>query len=853
MKIAEVSLDPNSLDPGHDFVFRDFERSKFQIIRSILETDTGRFSLLYLIVVLFWTILMSYGALAHGDDTFAVNNSPHIAHYAWIIGVLLYPIRRLWIPLAAFTAVYLIPFVMPNMSNMTWLALPSLDFSMIALGYVAHVISGLAIGGIALIFARKLLVISGPYTVDLLTTLTVFGAFLLVFFIQVGLFWAYSQTLPLSAQLELGYGPNFVHAGLERALRGSVVAAGFLLAVLEVPSRKVLFQSLALAPIFPVLAWAQSHGFSMYPALDACLLALLLVTIFPVSISIGTSIIGIPIYSAMTGAFVSTAHLNDPTADRLEHYAILVIILVVLAPAWRAYFQHKLRQREASMRRLSMVRDFANVGLLSFNLERQRFRADPSTQRLLNTNAEGNVSQFESLFHGSDRSQLKKAMRSGQNGSVNLLLRGQKLGTQQQVLRMCLWYETAPSGEQVAYGLVLDVTAEHRQERALKETLAELSLRQERQRQLFSIISHELRTPASVVSMLVEDLDAQQVAPVVRKQLRDATDQLLSTLADMRQTVNPSQNLPINLAPFAPSELAESIRNMFAPQAKEHGMTIRLSLCDASRVARIGDQMRMRQAISNVVRNAIIHSKGSEIVVRFDSFDSQNGLISRWTVTDDGIGIPTSDIERLFKPFERGVQDPRSHADGSGLGLFIAKSSVEMLGGTITHFVPQTGGTGYWIEVPEQMATTTAQIPMTETSTADTARFPNIFVLLAEDNSLVAEVTLAKLSKFVGRVEIAANGREALEIIETQKPDLLITDLFMPEMDGDDLIRTLRSRAIDISIIGLTAAVVGDDIDRLQLAGADAVMSKPIDMRALRKFIHQRWGAGANQPKDGAA
>jgi two-component system, sensor histidine kinase len=853
VKIAEVSLDPNSLDPGHDFVFRDFERSKFQVIRSILETDSGRLSLLYLIVVVFWTILMSFAAQTHGDDSFAINTSPHIAHYTLIIGVLLYPMRRMWIPLAAFTSVYLIPFIIPNMNGISWLDLPSLDLSLLAMGYLVHILSSLLIGGVALIFARKLLVTSAPYTVDLFTTLTVFAAFLLFCGIQVWSLWAYANTLPLAARLELGFGPDFLHAAAERVLRGAVVAAGFLLAVLEVPTRRVFLQSLALALLFPLLAWAQFHGFAIYPTLDACILALLLVITLPVSIGIGTSIIGIPIYSAMTGAFVSTAYLNDPIADTLEHYAILIIVLAVMASAWRAFVQHTLRQREASMRRLSMVRDFANVGLLSFNLDRQRFRADASTQRLLKSSAEGSVTQLETLFDGSDKNHLKKALRSGQNGSVNLLLAGPSLGGQAQVLRMCLWYEKAPSGEQVAYGLVLDVTAEHRQERALKETLAELSSRQERQRQLFSIISHELRTPASVVSMLVEDLDPQNVAPVVRKQLRDATDQLLSTLADMRQTVNPSQNLPIHRAPFAAADLAESIRYMYAAQATEHGMTIRLSLCDASRVMRIGDQMRMRQAVSNVVRNAIIHSKGHEVVMRFDAVDGPKGPISRWTITDDGIGIPASDVDRLFRPFERGVQDPRSHADGSGLGLFIAKSSVEMLGGSIAHFAPDTGGTGYCIDVPEQIASTAPQTPSADLNAYETARFPDLYVLLAEDNTLVAEVTLAKLSKFVGRVDIAANGREAIDMIDTQMPDLLITDLFMPEMDGDDLIRTLRARQIPVPIIGLTAAVVGDDIERLQLAGADAVMSKPIDMRGLRKFIHQKWGASAEQPENGAA
>lgn len=837
MKVEEVSFDPNGLDPGHDFVFRDFERSKILLIRGILEKDRGFISFVYLAIVVFWTTLMSFAASMHGDARLAINLAPHLAHYTLIIGVMLYPIRRMWIPLAAFSLVYFIPFVMPDRNGDTWFGLADLQPQLILFAYLAHVISGVLVGAIAIFVMLKLRTVAPPHTVDLFTAIAMGVGFLIFWAGMVALFWQQAQALPLAAQVSLGYGPEFVHAATERVLRGAVLAEGLLLAILEVPSRKVFLKSLAIAPIFPLLAWAQEQGFGMYSTLDVSILALLLISTLPIAVGIGSCIVGIPVYSAMTGVFVSNAHLDFAAQDMMEHYSIVILVTVTVIAMLRAFVQHASRQRQGAARRLSMVRDFADVGLLSFNLDRLRFRADPSTQRLLGTDAHGTSAQFEGLFQSNDSTDLARVLRTGQQGRVDLLLTRQQIDQEAQVLRMCLWYETAPSGEQVAYGLVLDVTSEHRQERALKETLAELSSRQERQRQLFSIISHELRTPASVVSMLVEDLDDRQITAPVRKQLRDATDQLLSTLADMRQTVNPSQNLPINRIPYAAAELAESIRNMFVPQAKDNGMSIRLHLGDASRILRIGDQMRVRQAISNVVRNAIIHSKGSEVVIRFEAIDSGQELISRWTITDNGIGIPSTEVARLFKPFERGTQDPRSHADGSGLGLFIAKSSVEMLEGSIAHFDPATGGTGYRIELPEPKAGNAPAVP--DPTAHETAHFPNFYVLLAEDNALVAEVTLAKLSRFVGRVEVVANGHEALDKIAEQCPNLLITDLFMPEMDGDDLIRRLRARQSDLSIIGLTAAVVGDDIERLTQAGADHVMTKPLDMRALRQFIFE--------------
>ena len=706
MKVDKLSLDPSNLDPSFDFVFRDFELSKLAQIRATLAEDRGRFSLIYLAIATFWTIGMCYGAVAHGNSEFAVNLSPHVAFYTLIIGIILYPLRKMWIPIATFSTVYFIPFLLPLSDGSTWLSLSGGQPGFVVAIFFYHIVSGSLIAVISMQVAMQLQRLSPPYSVDLLNVLTLFGSFVVMCALQAWVFWTLSQWLSPTERLELGFGPDYGAAAIERILRGGVVVAGFLLGVLEVSSRGAMLKGVVASSAFLTLAVAHNAGLSLYPTLDTCLLALLLTTVLPYKIGLSACIFGIPIHSALTGTFVSTQHMGDPFQTKLEYLAIMMLIVIVLSPTLRAHTLHLLRQREAAMRRLSMVRDFADVGLLSFNLDRRLFRTDTSVQRILGTQSLGSIAEFLALFEMQDRQILEKSLCETQSGSVNLLMTRQVAGQKTQVLRICLWYEIAPSGENAAYGLVLDVTGEHQQERALQETLAELSLRQERQRQLFSIISHELRTPASVVSMLVEDLPSRNIPAKTRKQLREAIDQLLTTLADMRQTVNPSQNLPITLTAYAPADLADSIRNMFEPRAQEQGMTIRLALCDAARMPRFGDQLRLRQAITNMVRNAIIHSKGSIITLRYDALERAGQPISRWTISDNGKGIAPDQIERLFRPFERGTQDPKNPVDGSGLGLFIAKSSVEMLGGTITLFVPEGGGTGFCIELPEAKAET---------------------------------------------------------------------------------------------------------------------------------------------------
>lgn len=834
-----LSADQQRLIPIHDFVFRDFERSRILRIRDMLDANPLFFSLAYLAVVFFWTTMMSYSAAKLGDPSPALNLTPHISHFMLIIGILLYPKRLLWVPIAAFSLVYLIPFLLPaSATGLTWLQIPAMTPGIIALKFTCVLMSGAIVGFFARFLCARIEDRISPYVADLLTVLGVFAAFLALSAVQLTLDWQFAQTLPLPEQLELGFSADFIHLGIERILRGGAVVSGFLLAILEISNRSDLKRGILLSPIFPLLALLQSNGFELYATLDATILSLFLAVILPVPIAIGTCIIGVPMYSALTGNFVKSNYLHDPAADMLEHYTIAIMLLTVLVPTLRAYIQHDLRHRMATLRRLSMVRDFADTGLLSFNLEHHRFRADASTQRIFTLPAEGSADSFINLFEGEDRTKVAQTLQPNRRGSVTLLLKRRfaVIEGAEQVLRLYLWYETAPSGEQVAYGLALDVTADHDQERALQDTLGELSSRQERQRQLFSIISHELRTPASVISMLVHDIEQGHLKDSTLRQLRDATDQLMSTLADMRQTVNPTQNLPITKVSFAPAELAESIRNMFEPQAREHGMQIRLNLCDSARLLRSNDQMRIRQALTNLVRNAIVHSKGTQIILSYSMIE-QPEPSSVWTVQDDGIGIAPQDVSRLFEPFERGLQDPRSHADGSGLGLFIAKSSIEALGGSLTFFAPEHGGAGYRLQLPDPIVSQTVQKPVAVPQDPATTKFPDLYVLLAEDNQLVAEVTSALLSKIVGRIEVAGNGRLALEMVRADPPDVLITDLFMPEIDGDELVRNIRALGMTLPIIGATAAVVGDDVERFRAAGADLVMSKPLNFTELRQML----------------
>lgn len=834
--------------PSQATVFRDFERSRIEQLQSELKTNFWPLTIAYIAFVALWTVVMSHGAMKHGNSSFAYNLTPHVSHFTLIVGLVVYPRNRLWLPPLVFSALFIVPFFVADTSGARWIDNPDVTFPLVAAIYAGQMTSGVLIGASSRLLTRYIKKLCQPYIVDLLTSLGVFVFFVFYEIILLVAIWHFLPNLPQASIGSLGFDESFLRDGIERAVRGANVAAVFLLAIMIAPSRKHYLIGIALAATFPLLVKLQEAGFHMDPTLDVLAVAVFMVLVLPLGIAVIASIVGIPIYAGLTGAFLETNAPTNVEAGWLAIYSTVALTIVVLIVALRAHLTHTDKAKAAAFRRMSMVRDFANAGLFSININQRRFSADISSQRILAVKAEGKIDQFLANFTGQDLAELTEALKPQTHRQVTLLLSHQNNSNEQQIVRMFIWYETAPSGDDVAYGLVLDVTVEHRQERSLQDAYAELSNKQDRQRQLFSIISHELRTPASVISMLVEELNDLETLPRNRKLLRDATDQLMSTLADMRQTVNPAKNMPLKLVPYTAADLAESVRNMFLSQAVEQGMAIRLSLGEGSQRLRIGDQMRVRQALSNLMRNAIIHSRATEIILSYSGKINGTQLEGGWSVIDNGVGIPASEVARLFEPFERGTQDPRSQADGSGLGLFIAKSSIEMLGGEIAHFQPTIGGTGYAISLQETLPDPDlASAKVQKLNPADTETFPDLYVLLAEDNKLVSEVTEAKLRRFVGRVDVVFNGPDALAHIAANAPDLLITDLFMPEMDGDELCRTLREQGNSLPIIGITAAVVGDEMERFKTSGADQVMSKPIDMRLLRNVLaelqtQQRFG-----------
>lgn len=273
-----------------------------------------------------------------------------------------------------------------------------------------------------------------------------------------------------------------------------------------------------------------------------------------------------------------------------------------------------------------------------------------------------------------------------------------------------------------------------------------------------------------------------------------------------------------------------------------------------------GDPGRLRQILVNLASNAVKFTEKGEIVIRIglESEDNKNATI-RFSVSDTGIGIPESRQNILFSPFTQVDSSTTRQYGGTGLGLAISKNLAELMGGKIGLESKEGKGSTFWftavlekqpagcgsvdemsakIDENGAMGSSLQSSPFLKTAS-------KIRILVAEDNPVNQKVAQAMLKKMGLRVDVVANGKEAIHALQIIPYDLLLMDCQMPEMDGFEAARVIRqtgSKALNprIPIIAMTAATMRGDREKCIQAGMSDFIAKPFQKRDLAEML-ARW------------
>ena len=277
----------------------------------------------------------------------------------------------------------------------------------------------------------------------------------------------------------------------------------------------------------------------------------------------------------------------------------------------------------------------------------------------------------------------------------------------------------------------------------------------------------------------------------------------------------------------------------YAQLAQNKGISLRIEVDKTLNTCVVGDATRLSQVLNNLVSNAIKFTHQGSVTLGLSKGEaSKTHQFVRFSVKDTGDGIDASEQERVFDAFTQANSSINRMHGGTGLGLQIVKSLVEAMGGTVYLKSAVGQGSEFYFELPFEIADSVIGAKEQES----TPSFPNLTVLVAEDNDINQVVAKSLLEDTGLKVALANNGNEAVEIALKQHFDLILMDLHMPEMNGSEAALALRKANITIPIIAFTAAVVAEEIDKALASGMNGYLTKPVNKTELHAVLTKYLG-----------
>jgi signal transduction histidine kinase/ActR/RegA family two-component response regulator len=371
--------------------------------------------------------------------------------------------------------------------------------------------------------------------------------------------------------------------------------------------------------------------------------------------------------------------------------------------------------------------------------------------------------------------------------------------------------------------------------------------------QFLATISHELRTPLNAIlgwaGMLragkLDDANTAQAVEIIERNAIAQT-QLINDILDVSRIV--PGKLRLDVRPVELSSILQAAIDVIRPAANAKEITLQVTL-DPRAGPVSGDPDRLQQIVWNLLSNAVKFTpRGGRVDVRLEGLSSQIEI----AVTDTGIGINADFLPHVFDSFRQADSSYTRAHGGLGLGLAIARQLVELHGGTVEALSPGEGeGATFKVRLPlisiHPAPGTKSNEPQIETSLpsgSDSDRSSSLYGLrlLVVDNDVDARSLLNLVLEACGaKVTTAATAAEAFDLLEQLKPDLLISDIEMPDEDGYSLIRKVRSLdaklGAPIPCVALTAHAKSEDRNQALSAGFQAHVAKPVATHELIEVI----------------
>ncbi len=497
------------------------------------------------------------------------------------------------------------------------------------------------------------------------------------------------------------------------------------------------------------------------------------------------------------------------------------------------------REAERDIQRVARLAEDAPNSIAEFNEDGIMLYANTAMVELLNrgTSIQG---QVEAVFPPNLSDVLKHCLES-QQPTIRL---------EHRVEDCVLAWSFFPLGElkQVrAYGS--DITADVELRRA-KEAAEESA----RAKAIFlATMSHELRTPMNGVlgcTQLLQDTALTDPQRQLLETMHRSAESLLVLVNDILDFSKiEAGKMTLEIADVELRSLIADVITLTSEGAKKKGLTVQVELAPDIPAELRGDSIRLRQILFNLVGNAIKFTERGGIHVSVKTVpcnqNDSDAIVLQWTVKDTGIGITAEQQARLFGAYSQAEVSTARKYGGTGLGLMICCQLVELMGGAMmVESVPGKGSSfTYLTSLLPAIQRTTSAHPVKPSIASMVDRTTPLRILVVDDNEINQVVACKFLQKLGCQVEVARNGREAVDSIARATYDAVLMDCEMPEMNGYEATQEIRRQEQDttrhLPIMALTGHASSEDEQKCRQAGMDDVVTKPMTLPTLREKLER--------------
>ena len=547
---------------------------------------------------------------------------------------------------------------------------------------------------------------------------------------------------------------------------------------------------------------------------------------------------------------------------------VLRVLGVAVDTSRRTQAEHQLRMSEE---RWELALRGNNDGLWDWNARTDEVFYSPRWKQMLgfeDHELENNTAAWEGRIHPDDlvrvQAHLQKHLRHETDFYSNEYRLRAKDGSYRWVLArgQAQWDEEGRAVRMV--GSHTDITERKLAEEALQHAKDQAEMASRAKSEFLANMSHEIRTPMNGVLGMIELVLDSELAAEQREFLDTAKHSAHSLLSLINDILDLSKieagKVELVRAPFFIRQGVDEAVRMLVVTARQKGLTLNIDVAADVPDCLIGDAVRLRQILSNLVGNAIKFTDRGYVTVRVRiEQQATAGATLHFLVRDTGIGIPVEQQACIFEPFRQADGSTTRRHEGTGLGLAICTRLVQLMSGRL--WVESRAGEGstFHFTAPfeharggedKQPGVEVARDVSTLAASVQSASASSLRVLVAEDNAVNQNLVRSVLKKDGHAVQLAGNGREVLAALEGSQFDLILMDVQMPGMDGFEATAAIRKAeqltGSHVPIVAITAHAMQGDRERCLEAGMDEYLTKPIDLAKLRAML-RKWSRG-NSP-----